>query len=102
MIKLIFVLVLILHCGTTIQFSLSNRCDSLCQNDERCKSGQCILTYCSETVSCYQFCLLCNQNLQCYKTGDHCIYGNKTCKIYHNAIIYLSLISTVLIKITLF
>ncbi|RNA32596.1 hypothetical protein BpHYR1_038724 [Brachionus plicatilis] len=80
-------------CRMTVQNSISDRCDSLCQNDERCKSGQCILTYCSETVACYKFCLLCDQNLQCFETGDHCLYGNGTSRkyFYSREIVYLCL-----------
>lgn len=52
-----------------------SRCLNLCQNDQYCKSGQCILTECSDTVACYKYCMLCNNQLNCYQTGEFCSYN---------------------------
>ena len=50
------------------------RCQTLCQNDDACKSGQCVLVYCSDTVSCYRFCMECFGRTECYQTGPYCAY----------------------------
>lgn len=102
MFKIILAIAFIFNFRFTDQSS--DRCDSICQNDERCKSGQCIITYCSESVACYKFCLLCDQNLQCFQTGDHCLYANRSSRNYfsNKTIVQLCISITVLIKLNLF
>lgn len=56
-------------------FGQISRCDYICNNDETCKSGKCVLTYCSDTIACYKYCLNCNQQETCYETGNFCSYG---------------------------
>lgn len=58
------------------QISSPSRCLNLCQNDQYCKSGQCILTECSDTVACYKYCMLCNSQMNCYQSGEFCSYGS--------------------------
>lgn len=53
-----------------------SRCLNLCQNDQYCKSGQCILTECSDTIACYKYCMLCNSQLNCYESGEFCSYNS--------------------------
>ena len=103
MFKIILTIAFLLNCRFTGQSS--DRCDSICQNDERCKSGQCILTYCSESVACYKFCLLCEQNLQCFQTGDHCYYANRSSINYYYKKTMIKLwitFTVIIIKLNLF
>jgi len=51
-----------------------NRCDFLCQNDDNCRSGRCVMTQCVDTISCYRFCFQCGEEEKCYETGDYCYY----------------------------
>lgn len=62
----------------------ANRCLNLCQNDQYCKSGQCILTECSDTVACYKYCMLCNSQLSCYQSGDFCAYNRAAAAVYNS------------------
>lgn len=68
-----------------------SRCLNLCQNDQYCKSGQCILTECSDTIACYKYCMLCNSQLNCYETGEFCSYnsGRKKTNTNFSLIIFL-------------
>lgn len=56
----------------------ASRCLYLCQNDSKCKSGQCILTECSDTPDCYHYCMLCNVELKCFQFGDYCHYARSS------------------------
>lgn len=58
------------------QLQGTSKCLYLCQNDHFCKTGQCILTECSDTVACYKYCMLCNSQLKCYQSGDFCDYNS--------------------------
>lgn len=70
-----------------------SRCLNLCQNDQYCKSGQCILTECSDTIACYKYCMLCNSQLNCYQSGEFCTYNGAGSRI--NTIPSLTIILTV-------
>ena len=60
--------------GPMLAHGQLQRCQTLCQNDDACKSGQCVLVYCSDTVSCYRFCMECFGRTECYQTGPYCAY----------------------------
>ena len=57
---------------------IPSRCEYICQNDDSCKSGRCVLTECSDTIACYRYCLTCsshnNFNTTCFETGAYCYY----------------------------
>lgn len=67
-----------------------SRCLNLCQNDQYCKSGQCILTECSDTVACYKYCMLCNNQMNCYQTGEFCSYNSSARQLKNNINSYKS------------
>ena len=50
------------------------RCESLCQNDDSCRSGDCVLTFCSDTESCYKYCFTCHGKEKCFDSGGLCRY----------------------------
>jgi hypothetical protein len=50
----------------------SSRCDYLCQNDDACRSGRCVLTQCLDTPSCFRYCFYCNYEEKCYEAGQYC------------------------------
>lgn len=78
-----------------------SRCLNLCQNDQYCKSGQCILTECSDTVACYKYCMLCNNQLNCYQTGEFCSYNSSSSstrsKLTNNSQIITSFLLIILV-----
>ena len=68
---LLIVMLLLITKETSAQL---NRCDFLCQNDDNCRSGRCVMTQCVDTISCYRFCFQCGEEEKCYETGDYCYY----------------------------
>jgi hypothetical protein len=59
--------------------SQSLSCDNVCVTNLSCKTGACVLTQCSSTADCFQFCLNCFGKETCYgKAGtlkDGCDYS---------------------------
>ncbi len=55
----------------------STRCDFLCQNDESCRSGRCVLTQCFDTESCFRYCFYCDYVEKCYEAGPYCYLFNQ-------------------------
>jgi hypothetical protein len=51
---------------------VATRCDYLCQNDDACRSGRCVLTQCLDTPSCFRYCFYCNYEEKCYEAGSYC------------------------------
>ena len=68
----IAVLVMCLILALSQAQAQTTRCDTACANDVSCSSNQCVLTSCSDTSSCYQYCLRCNDIQTCYGTGPSC------------------------------
>ena len=52
-----------------------SRCSTACQNNPSCLSGVCTLASCTDTTSCYQFCLNCSGVVTCYGSGSGCSFS---------------------------
>ena len=75
---LLGIAVICLTVTTTYVQAQTTRCDTACAKDESCSSNRCTLTRCSDTTSCYQYCLRCNDIETCYGTGPSCDYSGNT------------------------
>ena len=49
-----------------------SKCDTVCANDPSCSVGKCILTQCTDSNSCFKYCLNCNGVETCYASGHAC------------------------------
>lgn len=49
-----------------------SRCEYLCQNDDNCRKGLCVLTYCIDTPVCYRYCFQCFDREECQQSGEYC------------------------------
>jgi len=82
----------------------STRCNSACANDLSCSSNQCSLASCSDTGSCFQYCLQCNDITTCYATGTTCYFtsGLQTTNISNQTkySIYLTVFSFLLFYVS--
>lgn len=67
--------------STFAQTPTTTRCDTACANDESCRTNKCALTRCSDSGTCYQFCLRCNEIETCYATGGTCDYSGNTIQV---------------------
>ena len=70
LLSLAFVLII------TKQIECQSKCDTICASDSRCSSGQCLLSKCSDSETCFEFCLRCNNVDTCYASGPACDYSN--------------------------
>ena len=67
--KKVCIFLCIVLCFIFPLISAQNRCDKACANDQSCSSNQCVLTSCSDTGTCYYYCLKCNDIVTCYAVG---------------------------------
>lgn len=68
-----FILILALVvCVSLKMVNGQSRCDAACANDSSCRSGLCSLSKCSDSGTCYEFCLRCAGIETCYASGDTC------------------------------
>lgn len=58
--------------GASFSAVFQSNCDTICADDATCSSGKCILTQCSESSSCFKYCLNCAGVETCYARGDLC------------------------------
>lgn len=75
-------------------------CDTICAKDNRCNSGQCILTDCLELDNCFQFCFNCGGNETCYGSGTNCDYSSNLVYLNSNSLqisYFLLLLSVVIL-----
>ncbi len=80
---------ILIFCLLMINFNkmvnAQSRCATACQNNPQCSSGVCTLASCSDTTSCYQFCLNCNSVITCYGSGNGCSFTNALVQISSSA-----------------
>ena len=55
----------------------TSRCSVVCMNNLQCRAGSCVLTKCSDTTSCLEYCFDCFGTESCYATGSSCSEESK-------------------------
>lgn len=62
-----------------------SRCDTACSNNSDCSQGLCYLSKCSDTPTCFIYCLICGGDEKCYATGTTCRYSSQALLQVNNA-----------------
>lgn len=60
------------------QTSTGTRCLNACQNSPTCASGLCTLQSCTDTGTCYEYCLNCSGVVTCYASGYGCSFNSSS------------------------
>ena len=60
-----------------------SRCEYVCSADDRCRNGECVLTYCVDTPYCFKFCSLCSLTTTCQQAGEYCYLFDQNSATQH-------------------
>lgn len=79
------------HIMMIILFSLTlvngqSRCNTICDQDRDCKSGKCILSECTDTELCFEFCFICDGQKTCFASGSQCDYRDNLVYLGSNSL----------------
>jgi hypothetical protein len=80
------IIILILFSSTLVNGQ--SRCNTICDQDRDCKSGKCILSECTDTELCFEFCFTCDGQKTCFASGSKCDYRDNLVYLGSNSIKY--------------
>lgn len=95
-IKIVFILSL-----KILIIKAQSRCEYLCQNDDDCRKGQCVLVYCVDSPACYRYCFECYDQRLCQQSGPNCDSLNQRVESFSSSLLLKSKSSQILFNLKL-